>query len=49
MKTFDELLTDINDFGLYQKTKYILICLAGLLPPFATYIHIFLAANPAIK
>jgi|LakMenEpi03Aug12_release.lakeMendotaPanAssembly.Ray.scaffolds.fasta_scaffold6380087_1 hypothetical protein len=49
MKNFDELLVEINDFGLYQKTKYFLICLAGLIPPIATYIHVFVAANPEIK
>ncbi len=49
MKKFDELLFDINDFGRYQKINYFLICLAGLLPPIATYIHIFLAASPEIK
>ncbi|CAF0795542.1 unnamed protein product [Brachionus calyciflorus] len=43
---FDDLLYQINDFGKFQKIRYILICLAGILPPIATYIHSFLAALP---
>lgn len=46
---FDDLLIDINDFGKYQKIRYALICLAGLLPPIATYIHSFMAALPEFE
>ena len=30
---FDDVLKEINDFGIYQKLRYLLICLAGLMPP----------------
>lgn len=46
---FDDLLIEINDFGKFQKLRYVLICLAGLLPPIATYIHSFMAALPEFK
>ena len=46
---FDDLLIEINDFGKFQKIRYVLICLAGLLPPIATYIHSFMAALPEFK
>ena len=49
MKNFDQMLYEINDFGRYQKRNYFLICLAGLIPPIATYMHIFMAATPDIK
>lgn len=49
MVKFDQVLQEINDFGKYQKIRYALICLAGLLPPIATYIHSFTAAQPHFK
>jgi hypothetical protein len=30
--TFDDFLHTINDFGRYQKLRYILICLTYMLP-----------------
>lgn len=49
MTKFDDILFDLNDFGKYQKIRYFLICIAGLLPSIATYIHSFLAASPDYK
>ena len=46
MAKYDDMLSDINDFGTYQKIRIMLICLAGLLPPIATYMHSFIAAVP---
>jgi hypothetical protein len=31
MVNFDDILFEINDFGKYQKIRYFLICLAGML------------------
>jgi hypothetical protein len=31
MVNFDDILFEINDFGKYQKIRYLLICLAGML------------------
>ena len=45
MGEYENLLSEINDFGLYQKLRYLLICIAALLPPIVTYIHSFTAAN----
>jgi len=47
MTTFDTVLKEINDFGRYQKSRYALICIAGLLPAIVTYIHSFAAPNPS--
>lgn len=33
MVSFEHLLQEIDDFGIYQKVRYLLICLAALLPP----------------
>jgi hypothetical protein len=33
MGAYENLLSEINDFGLYQKLRYLLICIAALLPP----------------
>jgi hypothetical protein len=46
MVKFDELINEIDDFGAYQKLRYFLICIAALLPPIATFMHSFIAANP---
>ncbi|CAF0803311.1 unnamed protein product [Brachionus calyciflorus] len=43
MINFEYLLKEINDFGLYQKVRYLLICLAALLPSIVTYMHSFIA------
>jgi hypothetical protein len=45
MAAYENLLIEINDFGLYQKLRYLLICIAATLPPIVTYIHAFTAAN----
>lgn len=47
MVTFETLLSEIDDFGIYQKLRYLLICLAALLPPIVTYMHSFIAPNPS--
>jgi hypothetical protein len=47
MVKFDNILSEINGFGRYQKFRYALICLSGLLPPLVVYLHSFIAANPA--
>ena len=46
MVKFDDILSEIDEFGRFQKIKYGLICLAALLPPICTYLHSFIAANP---
>jgi OCT family organic cation transporter-like MFS transporter 4/5 len=46
MVDFDEILYEIGDFGIYQKIRYLLICLAAMLPAIVTYLHSFTAANP---
>ena len=33
MINFESLLSEIDDFGIYQKMRYLLICVAALLPP----------------
>ncbi len=33
MVSFENVLTEIDDFGIYQKIRYLLICFAALLPP----------------
>jgi hypothetical protein len=33
MTDFDDVLAELNDFGIYQQLRYLLICLAALLPP----------------
>lgn len=33
MVSFEHLLKEIDEFGIYQKLRYLLICLAALLPP----------------
>ena len=46
MAKYDDILSDINDYGVYQKIRVLLICIAGLLPSIATYMHSFIAAVP---
>lgn len=46
---YDDLLNEINGFGKFQKLRYLLICLAGLLPPMSTYVYSFLAARADYK
>jgi hypothetical protein len=43
MVSYEQLLKEINDFGIYQKVRYMLICLAALLPPIVTYMQSFIA------
>jgi OCT family organic cation transporter-like MFS transporter 4/5 len=49
MGKFDEILSEINDFGRYQRVRYLLICLAGILPPITTYINSFVVPFPQFK
>jgi hypothetical protein len=42
----DEILENLNGFGRYQKFRFFLLCLSGLLPPIASYMHSFIAASP---
>lgn len=46
MTKLEDVLENLNGFGRYQKIRYTLVCLSGLLPPIASYIHSFIAANP---
>jgi hypothetical protein len=46
MTKIEDILDNLNGFGRYQKIRYFLICLTGLLPPIASYIHSFIAASP---
>jgi hypothetical protein len=43
MVSYEHMLKEINDFGIYQKLRYLLICLAALLPPIVTYMQSFIA------
>ena len=45
----DDIIEDLNGFGKYQKIRYILICLSGLFPPIASYMHSFIAASPPYR
>lgn len=47
MTNFERVLEEINDFGIYQKLRYLMICLAALIPPIVTYMHSFIAPNPS--
>jgi len=38
MVSFENVLTEIDDFGIYQKIRYLLICFAALLPPIGNFI-----------
>jgi hypothetical protein len=42
----DDVLENLNGFGRYQKLRFLLLCLSGLLPPIASYMHSFIAASP---
>ncbi|CAF0992061.1 unnamed protein product [Brachionus calyciflorus] len=46
MSKLEDILENLNGFGKYQKIRYVLLCFSGLLPPIASYIHSFIAANP---
>ncbi|RMZ94746.1 organic cation transporter [Brachionus plicatilis] len=46
MTKVEEMLENLNGFGKYQKFRFTLLCLSGLLPPIASYIHSFIAASP---
>jgi len=46
MNKIEDIIENINGFGKYQKIRFILICLSGLLPPIASYMHQFIAASP---
>ena len=37
MAAYENVLSEINDFGLYQKLRYLLICIAALLPPIGLF------------
>jgi hypothetical protein len=43
MVSYEHMLHEINDFGIYQKVRYAMICLAALLPPIVTYMQSFIA------
>ncbi len=49
MNKIEDIIENINGFGKYQKIRYILICLSGLLPPIASYMHQFIAASPKYR
>ncbi|CAF1313314.1 unnamed protein product [Rotaria sordida] len=46
---FDDFLHTINDFGRYQKLRYIFICLTYMLPPIMVYTWSFTAAKPSFR
>ena len=46
MNKIEDIIENLNGFGKYQKLRYVLICLSGLLPPIASYMHQFIAASP---
>ncbi|CAF4680516.1 unnamed protein product [Rotaria sp. Silwood1] len=46
---FDDFLHTINDFGRYQKIRYIFICLTYMLPAIMVYTWSFTAAKPSFR
>ena len=46
MTKIEDILESLNDFGQYQQIRFALVCLSGLLPPIASYMHSFIAASP---
>ena len=46
---FDDFLTTINDWGRFQKLKYLTICLTYMLPPIMVYTYSFTAAIPNFR
>jgi len=43
---FDDILKTVGEFGKYQKTKYFLICLFGILAAFYALISVFSLYTP---
>lgn len=41
MVNFDNVLQEVNEFGSYQKLRFVLILIAATIPGFITYIHSF--------
>lgn len=46
---FDDFYSLINDWGKYQRVKYILICLSYMLPSIMVYTYSFTAAKPKFR
>jgi hypothetical protein len=46
---FDDFLISINDWGNFQKIKYLTICLTYMLPPIMVYTYSFTAATPNFR
>lgn len=49
MTKVEDILENLNGFGKYQKVRFTLLCLSGLLPPISSYIHSFIAASPKYR
>jgi len=43
---FDDILKTVGEFGKYQKTKYFLICLFGILTAFQALVSVFSLNTP---
>ena len=46
---FDDFLSSIDDWGRFQKIKYLTICLTYMLPPIMVYTYSFTAATPNFR
>lgn len=46
---FDDFYALINDWGRYQRGKYLLICLSYMLPSIMVYTYSFTAAKPKFR
>lgn len=46
---FDDFYVSINDWGKYQKLKYLIICLSYMLPSMMVYVYSFTAAIPEFR
>jgi hypothetical protein len=46
---FDDYLKLINDWGKFQKIKYLIICLSYMLPSIMVYTYSFTAAIPNFR
>ena len=46
---FDAFLALINDWGPYQKVKFVFICLSYMVPPIMVYTWSFTAATPDFR
>jgi hypothetical protein len=47
MTNFDDLISELNDFGKYQKLRHTLVSFSMVIGPIITYVASFTGANPS--